>query len=37
MGFNTVGAADRVRCHLPAEDNAIWLDLLRHEPPVYVH
>ena len=36
-GFNTLGAADRVRAHLPAEDYAIWLDLLRHEAPVYVH
>jgi len=36
-GFNTLGSSDRVRAHLPAEDYAIWLDLLRHEAPVYVH
>lgn len=36
-GFNTLGAADNVRAHLPAEDYALWLDLLRHEAPVYVH
>jgi len=36
-GFNTLGESDRVRAHLPAEDYAIWLDLLRHEAPVYVH
>jgi len=36
-GFNTLGDAATVRAHLPAEDYAIWLDLLRHEAPVYVH
>ena len=36
-GFNTMGAADSVRAHLPAEDYAIWLDLLRHEAPMYLH
>ncbi len=36
-GFNTLGGTDSVRAHLPADDYAIWLDLLRNEPPVYVH
>ena len=36
-GFNTLGASDSVRAHLPAEDYEIWLDLLRHESPVYLH
>jgi len=36
-GFNTLGGADSVRAHLPAEDYAVWLDLLRHEAPVFVH
>jgi len=36
-GFNTLGGDDSVRAHLPAEDFELWLDLLRHEAPVYVH
>jgi hypothetical protein len=36
-GFNTVGDHDRVRAHLPVDDYGIWLDLLRHESPVYLH
>ncbi len=36
-GFNTVGAADAVRAHLPVADFALWIDLLRNEAPVYVH
>lgn len=36
-GFNTMGEAERVRAHLPAEEYAIWVDLLRHEAPVYLH
>ena len=36
-GFNTLGGTDTVRAHLPAGDFAIWLDLLRHEAPVFVH
>ncbi len=36
-GFTTVGADDTVRAHLPADDFATWLDLLRHEAPVYLH
>ena len=36
-GFNTLGAGETVRAHLPADDYAIWLDLLRHEAPVYLH
>jgi len=36
-GFNTLGGADSVRAHLPAEDYALWLDLLRHESPMFLH
>lgn len=36
-GFNTLGGPDSVRAHMPADDYAIWLDLLRHEAPIYVH
>ncbi len=36
-GFNTLGSADSVRAHLPAADYAVWLDLLRHESPMYLH
>ena len=36
-GFNTLGAADSVRAHLPAADYGVWLDLLRHESPMYLH
>jgi hypothetical protein len=36
-GFNTEGGQLRVRAHLPAEDFALWLDLLRNEAPVYLH
>lgn len=36
-GFNTMGAAESVRAHLPADDYQIWLDLLRHEAPMYLH
>lgn len=37
MGFSTLGGDDTVRAHLPASDYATWLDLLRHEAPVFVH
>ena len=36
-GFNTLGAPDNVRAPLPAHDYELWLDLLRHEAPVYLH
>lgn len=36
-GFNTMGEADTVRAHLPADDFPLWLDLLRNEDPVFVH
>lgn len=36
-GFHTLGANDNVRAHLPAADYALWLDLLRHESPMYLH
>lgn len=36
-GFNTLGTSESVRAHLPADDYVLWLDLLRHEAPVYVH
>lgn len=37
LGYSTLGADDNVRAHLPAADYAIWLDLLRHEAPMYLH
>ncbi len=36
-GFNTLGSDDSVRAHLPTEDYAVWLDLLRHEAPMFLH
>ena len=36
-GFNTLGSASSVRAHLPAQDYAVWLDLVRHESPVFLH
>lgn len=36
-GFTTLGDATQVRAHLPNDDYAVWLDLLRHEAPVYLH
>lgn len=36
-GFHTLGADTNVRAHLPADDYVLWVDLLRHEAPVYVH
>jgi len=36
-GFNTTGSDANVRAHLPAEDYSFWIDLLRHESPVYLH
>lgn len=36
-GFHTLGAADSVRAHLPGDDYAVWLDLLRNETPMYLH
>ena len=36
-GFTTLGAADNVRAHLPTADYAVWLDLLRHEAPMFLH
>lgn len=36
-GFVTMGSDTTVRAHLPEADYAIWLDLLRHEAPVYLH
>lgn len=37
IGFSTLGAATTVRAHLPGGDYAAWIDLLRHEAPVYLH
>lgn len=37
QGFSTMGGADNVRAHLPEADYAVWLDLLRHEAPMYLH
>ena len=36
-GFTTLGDSTTVRAHLPVDDFALWLDLLRHEAPVYLH
>ena len=36
-GFSTLGAADLVRAHLPSGMYVEWIDLLRHEAPVYLH
>lgn len=36
-GFHTLGTEENVRAHLPAADYAVWLDLLRHESPMYLH
>ena len=36
-GSHTMAAPNDVRAHLPAEDYTVWLDLLRHEAPVYLH
>lgn len=36
-GFVTLGSETAVRAHLPEADYAIWLDLLRHEAPMYLH
>lgn len=36
-GFHTVGSPASVRAHLPAGEYHTWLDLLRHEAPVYLH
>ena len=36
-GFNTLGASDSVRAHLPSEEYGVWLDLLRHESPMFLH
>lgn len=37
FGFSTLGTDRRVRAHLPSEDFLGWMDLLRHEDPVYLH
>ena len=37
LGFHTLGDAHTVQAHLPADCYAEWLDLLRHEAPVYLH
>lgn len=37
IGYSTLGRADQVRAHLPAADYEAWVDLLRHEDPVYLH
>lgn len=36
-GYSTIGEPERVQAHLPAADYDAWLDLLRHEAPVYLH
>jgi len=34
---STFGNEEDVRAHLPMSDYDAWLDLLRHEDPVYIH
>lgn len=36
-GNTTLGSAENVRAHLPADGYADWIDLLRHEDPVFLH
>lgn len=36
-GNTTLGSAESVRAHLPADGYADWVDLLRHEHPVFLH
>lgn len=36
-GYTTLGSAQSVRAHLPADGYADWIDLLRHEDPVFLH
>lgn len=35
--FTTMGSATSVRGHLPASEYVHWIDLMRHEDPVYLH
>jgi len=37
LGFHTLGSAHTVQAHLPADAYPEWLDLLRHEAPMYLH
>ncbi|MCB0996105.1 MAG: hypothetical protein KDB21_13490 [Acidimicrobiales bacterium] len=36
-GFTTTGSVSSVRAFLPASEYVHFLDLLRHEDPVYLH
>lgn len=37
VGFSTFGNDEQVQAHLPLGDYETWIDLLRHEDPVYLH
>jgi hypothetical protein len=36
-GFGVVATDDGVQAYLPASQYAVWLDLLRHEDPIFLH
>lgn len=36
-GFNVVNHESHIRAHLPMADYETWLDLVRHEAPVFLH
>jgi len=36
-GFGVINNGPSMRAHLPLHDYEIWLDLLRHEAPIFLH
>lgn len=36
-GFGVMGATDRLQVFLPSAQYPVWVDLLRHEDPVFLH
>lgn len=36
-GFSIIDSEASVRGHLPMADYEVWLDLLRHEAPIFLH
>lgn len=36
-GFSVLGSKAKVRAHLPSTEYVHWIDLLRHEDPVFLH
>lgn len=36
-GFGIIGSPDNVQAYLPASQYPIWIDLLRHEDPIFLH